>query len=314
MEDNLFIFNFDRLTSKRIFNIAIVIIILFVLDFLTGRALRFFYFKESSGYLYRTTYSMDSTEAEILIFGSSRATHHFVPEVLEDSLNMTCYNTGRDGTGIIFQTGVLLSILNRYTPKIIILDYFGSFEKNNVAYNSSTSLLPYYRTHKEIRKIVDLNGSYEKIKLVSEIYPFNSQILSIFMGNLEINKKRHSENKGYVPLFRVWKNEIDTITANGMYEADSSKIYALKYFLDLAKRSGAKVVVIYSPVFQESEINQDTDICSNICALEKVPFWDFSKDTLFLDNRYLFDDLVHLNNNGAMIFSKLVVEKIKKIL
>jgi len=34
---------------------------------------------------YRTTYVMDSTKADILVFASSRASHHYVPEIFEDT-------------------------------------------------------------------------------------------------------------------------------------------------------------------------------------------------------------------------------------
>ena len=43
---------------------------------------------------------MELTKADLLVFGSSRANHHYVPEVFEDSLKLTFYNTGKDGSGI----------------------------------------------------------------------------------------------------------------------------------------------------------------------------------------------------------------------
>ena len=38
---------------------------------------------------------------DVLIMGSSRAHHHYVPEIISDSLGLSCYNTGKDGNGII---------------------------------------------------------------------------------------------------------------------------------------------------------------------------------------------------------------------
>ena len=135
---------------KKIFlNITIVFTIVFVLDLSIGRTLRYFYFKESSGLHYRTTFSMDSTKANILIFGSSRATHHYVPEVFESSLKDSYYNTGRDGNGIFYQLAVLRSILKRYNPKVIILDYYpGSLEKKVMI-----DYLPYYHIIGIIKKL-----------------------------------------------------------------------------------------------------------------------------------------------------------------
>jgi hypothetical protein len=296
---------------KLIFNIAIVAGLVFLLDFAIGRTLRHFYFKETSGFHFRTTYSMETAEADVLIFGSSSANHHYVPEVFEDSLKMTFYNTGRDGNGVLYQTAILKSIIKRYTPKIIILDFAGGFEKGDDIYDRMSSLLPYYRTHGEIRKIIELKSPFEKIKLLSELYPFNSQILSIAIGNMEINKTRNPDNKGFVALHGIWNAKIDSIANSTPYEVDSIQVLALREFLNIAKNSGAKVYLIHSPMFQKFNKSQEIDILRDIAAFDSIPFWDFSKDTAFLNDNQLFRNQRHLNQEGAIKFSNVVVDKIK---
>ena len=140
---------------------------------------------------------MDSTLADMLIIGSSRANHHYVPSVFEDSLKISFYNAGRDGNGTFYQLALLKTILKRYTPKIIVFDYSSVFVKGAEEYDQMASLLPYYRTHKEIQPLVEMKSPFEKIKLLSEIYPFNSQLLTISVGNLKMNKKRVADDKGY---------------------------------------------------------------------------------------------------------------------
>jgi hypothetical protein len=312
MADSLFFSDFSFIMIKKIFiNIAIVIAVVFVLDFVIGTTLQYFYFKETSGLHFRTTYSMDTTQADILVFGSSRANHHYVPEVFEDSLKMSFYNTGRDGNGIFYQTALLSAILRRHTPKLILLENYGDFEKNDNSYDRLSSLLPYYKTHEEIRNIIELKSPFEKIKLISKLYPFNSQILTIVIGNLEINKQRRYDNKGYVALNNEWQSEIDSINNYTIPELDSIKLKSFRRFIELAKNSGTKVFVISSPIFLKFNRKNDIDLCKAICSIEKIPFWDFSRDTLFLNNKHLFHDVRHLNNTGAIIFSSLVVRKIE---
>ena len=298
--------------KKLILNTGLVAIVVFVLDFAIGRTLRHFYFKETSGLHYRTTYSMEETKADILIFGASRANHHYVPEVFQDSLKQTFYNTGRDANGIFYQTALLKSVLKRYTPKIIILDYAGEFGKDRKVYENISSLSPYYRRHEEIRNEVELRGPFEKFKLVSEIYPFNSQLLTIAIGNMEANKKRNPDNKGYVPLFTTWPPEMQVFNATKMYPVDSNKVNSLKEFIIKAKESGAKIYVVYSPLYQKLARYPEVEICSSICSVAKVPFLDFSRDTFFLKRRELFYDVVHLNDEGAKIFSGKIADIIKK--
>lgn len=297
--------------KKLAINIFWVGCTVFVLDFAIGRVLRRFYFTETSGLHYRTTYSMEKTDADILIFGSSRANHHYVPEIFEDSLRLTFYNTGRDGNGIFYQVALLHAVLARYTPKLIILDYAGSFEKGQNEYDKISSLLPYYRTHPELRKVVEMKGPYEKYKLASEIYPFNSQALTIAMGNMERNRKRNPDNKGYVELHteRQISKEVyhDTIR----HEVDSSKVNAFREFVRFAKQSGSRFVVVYSPLYQQLAIYPEVETCRDICLQENVPFLDYSRDPFFLSRGDLFYDPVHLNHEGAQIFSTRIAALLK---
>ena len=73
------------------------------------------------------------------------------------------------------------------------------------SYDKLSALLPYYKNHSEIRKIVDLKSNLEKFKMLSHIYPFNSTLSYIILGNTNYNQKRRNEINGYVPFIKIWK-------------------------------------------------------------------------------------------------------------
>ena len=77
----------DKIKEKEIpiflIKTFIFLTILIMLDFSIGSILQYFYFKQKSGLLYRTTYSLDSTRADLLVLGSSTATHHYNSEIFE---------------------------------------------------------------------------------------------------------------------------------------------------------------------------------------------------------------------------------------
>lgn len=298
---------------KFIFSILVVLVLIFILDFAIGRTLRYFYFRENQGFEYSTTYAMDSTKADVLVFGASRAKYHYVPKVFDDSLKMSFYNTGNDGEAIFFQLAVLRAALKRHTPKIIILDYNSGLAKGEDGYNEISFLLPYYKTHEEIRRIVELKSPYERVKLVSEIYPFNSKIITIILNNLSRNNKKDIGDRGFLPRFGEWQYKIDTIRNTIPYIVDTNKLNALHEFLNIAKESGAKLFVVYSPIYERYEREPDEiSICKGICSSENIPFWDLSQDTLFQNNVHLFFDTHHLNMGGASLFSKIVANEIKE--
>ena len=295
--------------KKILINLTVILFTIFIFDFIIGSTLRYFYFKESSGLHYLTTNSIDKIESEIIVIGSSRATHHYVPEVFENLLKTDFWNAGRDGHNIFYQLAIMKAILKRYTPKIIIVDLDISFKKES--FERLNSLLPYYKKHEEIRDIIKLRGPYEKIKLLSQIYPFNSIILTIIIGNLKINKIRKPNNKGYIAERRGWNDDIERKNSK-IYTPDSQKIETLKEMIKLSKNSGAKLIAVYSPLFTIENTNPGIDICKKLCLSENVPLYNFINDTLFINNKTLFHNKLHLNHYGASIFSQIIANRIKQ--
>lgn len=315
MAVNSYIFNSNQLTMKKyLIIISIGFLIVFAGDLLIGKTLKYFYFKTSSGLLQRTTYSIEKTEADILIFGTSRANHHYDVKLIEEQTGLSAYNTGRDGNFIFYQTAILKSILKRYTPNQIILDFTGTFEFRQEDYDRLSSLLPYYDSHPEIHDIVELKSTFEQYKLKSQIYPYNSLLTTIAIGNLEYNKNRGKNKgayKGFVPLGSIWENNLDSVEIKKHYEIDYNKQIVFEEFIKLSCDKEIPLVVVYSPVYYQYEKDYSIDICKGICEKYNVNFIDYSKDSDFLKNRNLFQDKSHLNSNGAKLLTTKVLKSIK---
>src|ERR1022692_3882494 len=236
--------------------LILFLVILFALDSVIGGMLKHFYFRQESGFLYRTTYALDSTKAEILIFGSSTANHHYRPVTFERRLNMSCYNTGRDGNTIFYNYAVLKSVLKRYTPKMAILDFNDrDFMKDQDSYDRMASLLPYYDNNPELRSLIFLKSPFEKYKLISKIYPYNSLLFSIGIGNTKFNKSREiaTDENGFVPLSGDWKEPLTTKLASIKYELDTFKINIFKSFIKDCIHSKIKLYIFISPKFIKFE-------------------------------------------------------------
>jgi len=192
---------------KLFYKFLVLGVVLFILDLAIGKILEHFYFKQTSGAFYRTTYSMDSTNAKILIFGSSRANHHYDPRIVEKELGMSCYNTGRDGNFLLYNYAIFETITQRYEPKIVIFDVNrNELSSTSDDYERLSALLPYKNRNNAIDKMIALSDPYVKIKCLSKIYPFNSLLLTIAIGNTTMNKSRKSDINGYVPLTGTWKS------------------------------------------------------------------------------------------------------------
>jgi hypothetical protein len=295
------------------FKLLLLAGIVFLFDFSIGNLLRYFYFKQQSGLQYRTTYSFEKTNEDILIFGSSRANHHYVPAIFEKEFGQSAYNVGKDGEVIFYHYSVLQSVLKRYTPKMIVLDFHNSdLQKDERGYDRLSVLLPYYKTHPEVRAIAELKSPYEKWKLCSSIYPFNSTIFTVAVGNTQFNKKRKEDQKGYLPIYKVWDEPMEPDPEEAEKGIDSLKRKLFESFIkDCADRK-VKLFVVKSPTYVK-QIGTDPYVAEakKITAQYNVPFWDYSNDPTFTSNNgKYFGDRSHMNNTGAQLFTATLVKRI----
>lgn len=285
--------------------------LVFILDYSIGNLLKYFYFKQESGLHYRANYAIKKTKASILIFGSSRATHHYIPTVFEKKLGLSCYNTGRYGSSILYHLAILKSVLKRYQPKTIILDLnLQDFEKREGSYDKLSCLLPYYDEHPEMQSIILTRGKYEQLKLISKIYPYNSEMLTIAIGNTEINKKRKEDIKGFTPIRTPWNDKIKNYRFPQIYELDSIKVKAYETFIMDCKIANIQLFIICSPYLSKNRIKETTiETGKEIARKNNIPFFDYSNYNPLLKTAYFYD-APHMNSEGAKMFSNLVVSDI----
>lgn len=292
--------------------LAFLFLIVFSVDFILGNILRHFYFKQESGTQYRTMFAMEKARADVWVFGSSRANHHYQPEIFKERLKGSYYNAGKDGSSILYHYAVLKSVLKRHQPKLIILDLMSEeFKTNPESYDRLATLLPYYKDHPEIRPVVKLKSEFEQLKLLSQIYPFNSSTLTIAAGNAEFNKTRRRDEQGYVALENVWVKPIITQKYRE-YETDTIKIDAYTSFIKDCIANNIKLYVVVSPYFIKNNFKDHSiSIGKAIAERHQVKFYDFSDHPDFIKNPGLFDDPLHLNDKGAKIFTGLLIDQIK---
>lgn len=285
-------------------------------DRLLGRLLEKYYYTQSSGIEYRTTYSIDSTREDVLIFGSSRANHHYHANVLMDSTHFSYFNTGVEGMDIMYSEAVLRCVLKRYKPKLVVLDVNRmEFISSQESYDHLSSLAPYYKRHPEIQDIVLRRTRFEKLKFLSAIYPYNSMMLSIAIGNMEFNKKRRFHIKGYVPnetgdsvrlsqVLAVQKPYLDKD-----YEMDPYKISMFEQFIRTCKDSSVNLVVVTSPyltrfAYHDPSLNE----VRRICDLHQVSYIDCSYMKGLSDDPQNFYDITHLSENGSKTFTRYLLK------
>jgi len=296
---------------KKFSKAFIIILVCIVLaDFVIGSALAHLYKIQSSGLLYRANYAKNVTTADYLVFGSSRANHHYDPKVFEQELNKSFYNCGRDAQGIIYTCAFTSSVINRYKPKGIIIDVrpneFTITDKGTIA-----SLLP-YKDDKLVSRYFEYNGPYENIKTLSHIYPYNSLLTNLLVGITSFNKKRTEDYKGYQALKSVSKSKTLTEFAEHN-EVDTAKVTYFKQLLTQLDKENIPTLVVISPLNYEYIDGPTVEILKKECAgFKSIQFLNYAHDPL-CKNPLNFSDKYHLNDKGAAIFSEMIVAKMRSL-
>ncbi len=300
-----------------------LLIVVFVLDFSIGSWLKKMFFKQKHGDDAVTSYVIEHANDSILVFGSSRASHHYVPDVLSSITGKTVYNAGRDEMTITYTNAILPLVYKRYSPSVIIIEV-APFELNISNYEPivkqriSTVLLPFAAKYPDLISTVCLAGKTERYKMMaSRIYPYNSLAGTIIQNTY--THMGHVSIKGYEPL----SGAIDSINYTKSIWGDFTKdkpleptlIKTLKEIIAITKQHHTKVILTISPFYFAHDFSKNSSYykIQKIAATNNIPFYDFSHDAPYLMNPHLFKDDVHLNDSGAHIYSRMFAEKINML-
>lgn len=288
--------------------LIIFIIIIICIDFIFGVIIKKIIKSAIGGETAVEKYISDGANEDIIILGSSRASHHYIPQLFGDSLGLSCYNLGLDGNGIILMYGRIKMILNYHSPKFIIYDIFPPFDINigddNVKY---LDRLKWHYSDSSINKIFQIVDKTETYKMNSHMYRYNSKILQIINDTYQYSDDHH---KGYLPLYGI----IDKFPQNNHKKEripkDKIKLDFLEQLIiDIPK--DCKLIFTISPYyFQQNE--EYINPIKILCDKYKIPLLDFSCDPFFNENKNLFKDSYHLNNEGAIIYTNYVIKELIK--
>lgn len=297
---------------KYLLHIVLFFAIVGVVDFGFGQLCEVLSAHARGGIMKEVRQIAKEQEAEVVVMGSSRAHHHYIPSVLADSLGMTAHNAGVDGNGIVLATGLYHLMTKRYQPKVIIYDMTTSFDIYEFADDGNDTrylgfLRPYF-ADVEVKKIVARIDPMERYKNYSAMFRYNSKIIHLLKDQIVGAGFRKD---GYSPLYGELTEDRE-VGYSEQPPVDSLKYHMLEEFVVRTKEQNIPMVVILSP-FLGVKSSESFAPMREICARNKVEFWDYYYDPRFQRPDY-FKDGSHLNDKGAQEFTKVVASRLKTFL
>lgn len=231
----------------------------------------------------KTYFSLYEVNTPVVIVGSSRASHHYVTQMIEEATGIPAWNVGRNGCYFSYNCCVINTIIERYSPKLIIWenDMGYLFEDSS---DPLESLFPYYDKNEYITKVIDENvSSTESYSLHSRLYQYNSSIQHIMIRYA--NRKNHSDErlKGFEPMPNkkhitpLVKGE-SNMSNKGVSEM---KVERLRNTICRVKDKGIQLVIVDSPKYvKQSCENNSKATMRSICNKYNIPIIDNTQLTI----------------------------------
>ena len=295
-----------------------VLALVFVADRVIGRVMdKTLPMISNQGDAGKTYFSLYDVNTPIVIVGSSRAAHHYVTEMIEDSLKMPAYNVAIDGCFFSYNSCVINSILDRYTPKLIIWENGNEYLYDSIS-DPLESLYPYYSQNEWVMCAIQKELPWaEYMRLNSNLYRYNSKIHRILIRYMTRHSFVDGTIKGYEPspkkqLKKQLELEKEELESTSLSE---TKIERFRSTLERAQTMGVRIVVVDSPKYKlRTYENLSASKMQEMCERYGALYLDNSQIEFFLDHPELFNDAVHLNDKGAKIYTSLFLNEINHYL
>lgn len=293
-----------------IFKVLVFFAIIALVDIAGGWGLKWLTTHARGGFTLRDNYICDSLQTDILLSGSSRCVRHYNPQIISDSLGVSCYNSGQMGNGIILNYGRLKMLNERQKPKLVIYDLHPGFDM--LVGDDNHRYLTWLKGHYDREGIADIFCSVdntEKYKMKSQLYRYNSRIIELVSDYLQ--PLSNAKPDGFSPL----KGEIDILKIRSNvetprhYKFDKLKLeYINKYIQEVGAEH---IVFVVSPSWYGMDTLQFKPV-KEICEQQHIAFIDYSNSPKYVHHDEFFKDGNHMNAKGADEFTKDLVNSLRE--
>ena len=284
--------------------------LILIADIALGGALGYLANHVKGGFTQRDAYICNRLETDFLLMGSSRCVRHYNPQIITDSLGLSCYNTGQMGNGIILNYGRLRMMDERRKPKVVVYDINPEFDL--LVGDDNHRYLTWLKQHYDregIDEIFESVDKTEKYKMCSQMYRYNSRIIELLTDYL--HPISNARSNGFSPL----KGEIDKTKIRAISrekkipKVDSVKLEYINKLID--ELEGSKLYFVVSPRWYGMDSIQFKPVME-VCKDRGVPFIDFSNDPKYVHHDEYFKNGNHMNARGADEFTRDLIANLKR--
>ena len=261
-------------------------------------------------------YRTYTASSNIAIMGASRASHHYVPDIIKDRLSLTAINYGIDGHNIYTQYALLNSIVYHAPtkPEIVVLDVSSIDVYDSPKWNTEklSILYPYYRSEGYVRNILcDLLEPTELLAVQCfGLYRHNSKYIQ-YTKYLITGFPDYFD--GYKPLNGEWNKPIEDEEEN-LKVISNKKLEYFEKFIALCEKEKIKLIFAVSPNYVKFSSHEWANKVAAIAKENKIPLLYHENDTVYYTHPEWFNEPFHLNDKGARFYTEEFCDELKVLI
>ena len=261
--------------------------------------------------------------AEVLFTGSSRCLMHFDAQVIGERTAMRCWNLGMDGSQPMLQRPWLLTYLKYNPPPRLIVQEVGALSlrtdssvyyasqyapylAEDVVYDGLLSIDPawWYDKHIPLHSFVRFGTGFTGMA-IKGLFDLEDTIDMLDHG---YQSRRWKSAAGFDRFQQRWPE-------GSRYPITPQGTTALVSIIHIAKKAGARIVLVYAPEFLDDTLPEPNrqevlDVYDRIAREDSILFRDFSVLPWCTDRRW-FHDSQHLNSDGVARLTSLLTDSVK---
>lgn len=285
--------NFLLFTVK---TLLFILILLMVLDW----AYTAVFLNSSNRGKVENVFNSKSKNYDVVILGSSRANNHFVPELFEKK-GLKTFNYGMSGAHL-YEASLMLKLMaeRKYNIKTVILEADLGLSNDKESEAIAAKFLPYIHHSKIIKEHFSGQKDFDELYYIPfyRYVDFDGLIGFREMYNTLSGKPTNIlDHLGYHPLGNKpgnMKNDIRNL-----------KPIRNKYYEEIkqtCKQNNYRLITVMTPM------------CSNVKGLDYFEKANqiypeiFNLENVVQGDQY-FSSCGHMNDSGARLFTKIVLEK-----
>jgi|GEM_PF-2195843 len=301
---------------KKIFLILTFVVILISIDRLLSYGLNLMLKAVESGLYSDIDLVLNKQKSDILILGSSRANSHYDSRVIKKSSGLFTYNAGLGGQGYTYTEIIVRSSLKTHKPELVILDLSVNLFTDAGDFDKTKILMPFAYNNAIVRDVLQRNDDKLQFKTLMSTYYFNSALYDLLDG-VFVLKSRDTTLHGFAPLKKIMDQPSFGQKRNPVEFTENSEreILGYKNTLIELKKSKVSFLVVVSPIYEPHWYKNDKNYLwlINLAKDNGATVLDYSLDPRFRGKKELFKDRIHLYEDGAKLFTEILVDDLKKL-